>query len=329
MPPKPNALMPARRGVPAAVDPRARLGVDVERRALEPELRVGLVAGDRRRQHAVVQRERRLDQPGDAGRRDRVADHRLDRADRAARQLAVALAEHARQRVHLGRVADRRPGPVRLDQPDAVGRDAGGRIGALERELLALDARRHHAHAAAVAGDADAADDRVHAVAVAHRVLGALQHHGADPLAQQRAVGVLVEGAQLLAARERAEPAEQVQRRHRHPHLRAAGERQVAVAREQVAHGVLHRHERGGARGVDGVGGTHQVEPVGDPPDDDVRDQPRDRLRSERRQHPLQLLAQCLELVVACAAGTAGGSDRASGRSTRPRCSAIALPPLR
>ena len=202
-----------------AMDPRPRLGVDVERRALELELGVGLIAGDRRRQHALMQRERGLDQAGHAGGGDRVADHRLDGAERAARQLAVALTEHARQRPHLGDVADRGARAVRLDQADARGRDLSGRVGALQRQLLTLQARRHDAHSAPIARDTDTADHRIDAVAVADGVLGALEHDGADALAQQRPIGVLVEGPQLLAARQRAQAAEEVERRHRHPYL--------------------------------------------------------------------------------------------------------------
>ena len=282
----------------AAVDPGPGLGVDVERRALQAERRVGPLAAERRRQHAVVQREGRLDQARDAGRRDRVADHRLDRPQRAPRQLAFALPEHARQRLHLDDVADGRSGAVRLHQPDAVGGDARGGIGVSQRQHLALHARSHHAHPAPVAGDADAADHRIHAVAVADGVPCALEHDRADALSQQGSVGSLVEGAQLLAAREGAESAEQVHRRDRHPHLRTAGQREVAMAGEQVAHRVLDGHQRGGARGVDGVCGTHQVEPVRDPADDDVRDEPGHGLRPERRQRLLQLAAQPLELIL-------------------------------
>ena len=209
----------------AAMDPGPRLGVDVERRSLEAELRIRLLAAQRRRQQPVVKCERGLDQAGDAGGGDRVTDHRLDRPQGAPRQLAVALPEHPRQRLHLDHVPDRRARAVRLDQPDAVRRDPGGGVRAPQRQLLSLDARRHHAHPPPVARDADTTDHRVHAVAVADRVIHPLEHDGADSLAQQCAVGVLVERTQLLAARERAEPAEQVQRRHRHPHLRAAGER--------------------------------------------------------------------------------------------------------
>ena len=235
MPPKPKALMPARRGSRRAVDPRAGARAQVERRALQAELRVGPLHVDRRRQHAMVQRERELDHAGHPGGRDRVADHRLDGAERAARQAAVALAEHLGERLDLGDVADRR---ARCRAPRAARCVAGSTpacgVGAPQRQHLALDARRHDAHAAPVAGHADAADHRVDPVAVALGVLDALEHEHADALAEQRAVGVLVERGDALAARKRAELAEHVQRRHRHPDLRAAGQREVTGAVAQV-----------------------------------------------------------------------------------------------
>ena len=61
------------------VDPRPGLGVQVERAAVEVRLRVRRL-DQRRRQHLVVQGERRLDEPGQPGGALAVADHRLDRA---------------------------------------------------------------------------------------------------------------------------------------------------------------------------------------------------------------------------------------------------------
>ncbi len=101
-----------------------------------------------------------------------------------------------------------------------------------------------------------------------------------------------------LASRKGAQAAEQVERRDRHPDLRAAGQREVVVAREQASDRVLDRHQRGGAGGVDRVGGAHQIEAVGDAPDDDVGDQAGNGFRAERRQHALQLPAQQLELLL-------------------------------
>ena len=217
------------------------------------------------------------------------------------------------------------PVPWASIRPDGARRDAGLGVGPPQRELLALHTRRHDAHGAAVARHADAPDHRVDAVAVPLGIGQPLEHDQADPLAEERAVGVAVERPDLLPARERAEPAEQVQRRHRHPHLRAAGERQVAFAGEQVAHRQLDGNQRGRARGVDGVRRSHQVEPVRDPADDDVRDQSRNSLGSERRQETLHLVAQRLDLRVGVLrlqtpdAGPASGRPRARA-ARRSRC---------
>src|SRR6185369_9852119 len=107
---------------------------------------------------AVVQRERELDHACDTRGRDGVADHRLHGAERTAGQLAVALAEHPRQRLDLDDIADRRRRAVRLHQADALRRDTRLLVGAAERQLLALDARSHDADGTAVARDTDTPD---------------------------------------------------------------------------------------------------------------------------------------------------------------------------
>ena len=65
--------------------PRPLLGVDVERRLARGQRPRAAVDLDRRRQHLVMQRQRRLDQPGGARGRLGVADLRLDRAEGAPR----------------------------------------------------------------------------------------------------------------------------------------------------------------------------------------------------------------------------------------------------
>src|SRR5581483_4740913 len=150
-----------------------------------------------RRQHAVVERERRLHEPRGARRRHRVPDHRLHRAE--ARAVAVRRTEEARERVQLGRVAGGRRRSVRLDEPDGGGIEARACPGAAEREQLAIDARRHQARVAAVARDPRAADDRVDPVVVALRVGEPLQHDERDPLADQQTVCAAVERPDLAA----------------------------------------------------------------------------------------------------------------------------------
>ena len=99
------------------------------------------------------------------------------------------------------------------------------------------------------------------------------------PSPEQRAVGVLVERAELLRRDSAPSWQKMFSVGERDPHLRAARQRQVArrrARRSRIA--VLDRDQRRGTGRVDRVGGPHQVEPVGDPADDDVRDQPGHRL---------------------------------------------------
>ena len=85
LPPNPNADSAARRGWSGPRQPRPHHGVDVERRVRGPQRLDRLRHLDRRRQHLVVQGQRRLDERRRPGRRLGVADLRLDRADRAPR----------------------------------------------------------------------------------------------------------------------------------------------------------------------------------------------------------------------------------------------------
>ena len=140
------------------------------------EVGVGLLAVQGGRQHPVVERQRRLDQAGGAGRGHGVADHRLDRAQRR-RAGRVALAEEPAQ----GRRARprRRPG-CRCRGPRS-GRPRPG-----SRPRRARPARApatwpstrgpHQARRPAVARHPGAADDRVDAIAVALGVGQPAQH---------------------------------------------------------------------------------------------------------------------------------------------------------
>ena len=66
----------------------------------------------------MLDRERDLDQPGDARRALEVADVGLDRADRQRLRRRAAGAERGAQRRRLDRVADRGAGAVQLDVLD-------------------------------------------------------------------------------------------------------------------------------------------------------------------------------------------------------------------
>ena len=108
-------------GQPRAVRrARARAAVGTRERQRRPSGMCGL--GSRevqvRRDLAVLQRQRRLDQAGDAGGRLQVADVGLDRADRQRRPAAAGRRRARRRAPRLDRVAERRAGAVRLDVAD-------------------------------------------------------------------------------------------------------------------------------------------------------------------------------------------------------------------
>ena len=96
--------------------PRAECRGDGER-SRHRDVRVQMAKVQVRRHRSVLQRQHRLDEAGDPGRAFQVADVRLDRADEARRTAAGA--EHRAERLDLDRIAERRPGAVRLHVADA------------------------------------------------------------------------------------------------------------------------------------------------------------------------------------------------------------------
>ena len=187
VPPTPNELTPARRGVSDAGH-GCSLAADVERAVREIDARIRRGEMERGRNLAVLQREDRLDQAGHARRRLEVPDVSLHRAERAELLLVRAGAKGLGQRRDLDRIAERRAGAVRLDVADRAHVDAGQRLRGRDRLGLAVDARRHVADLGrAVVVHREAADDRVDVVAVAHRLVGALQHDQPDAVAENRA----------------------------------------------------------------------------------------------------------------------------------------------
>ena len=144
VPPKPKAL--SRHGAAVArLEPGTRL-VDAGR-AGSPAPRGSGSASRRRgrRQDPVVQGQRRLDQPGDAGRGLGVADHRLDRPDRRLPRRAPSLPKSSVSALQLG-ACRRRPCRCRAPRPGRrCRREPGHRVGAAQRPHLALGPRRGQA----------------------------------------------------------------------------------------------------------------------------------------------------------------------------------------
>jgi len=280
------------------VDPRARLGVEVEDALREPQLGVRLLAVDGRRQHLVVEREHGLDQPRNAGRRHQVADHRLHRAQGAGGARTGAAAENAVEGVDLDRVAHGGRGAVRLDEAHARRVDAGRLVRPAQRQLLAFDPRREETEGLAVARHPDPLDDRVDAVPVALGVLAALQHHHPDPLAEQGPVGAAVEGPDRAAPRDGLELAEDHHDGRRGRGVHAAHHRDVTPSAQQVPHAEVDRDQRRRAGGIDDEVGAHEVEAVGDAARDDVGNEAGRGLGVEGGQARLELLLDLGQLLL-------------------------------
>ena len=100
------------------------------------QLGAGVLGAERGRQHAVVDGQHRLDEPGGAGGRHGVADHRLHRAEDRPLGRLLVLAEHAAQGVELGAVAGDGGRAVALDEADERGVEPGRLVGALEGQDL-------------------------------------------------------------------------------------------------------------------------------------------------------------------------------------------------
>ncbi len=186
----------------AHVDPRTGLGVEVKRGRIELRGVAPAVLGGW--QHLMVQRQRSLDEPRDARRRDGVADHRLDRPPGTPRPAVAARAEDPAQCLELGRVTHRGPGAVRLDQRDTARPDPGRVIRPAHSQLLPLDARGEDADRPSVAGHPNRLEQGVDPVAGALGVRAPLEDDDARALPEQRAVGAGTERAHRTPAGQRA-----------------------------------------------------------------------------------------------------------------------------
>lgn len=154
------------------------------------------------------------------------------------------------------------------------------RAGRAHHVPLRLRIGRHQAGGAAVGVDRRPADDRQHAVAVAPGVAEPLEHHHPAALAAHHAVRRCVERPARPIRRRASASVEGDGDRGGQQHVHSPGQRGVALARSQGTDGRVHRHQRGGARGVDGHAGPAQVQQVGEPVGDDAQ-------RGSRRAPPL------------------------------------------
>ena len=257
----------------AVGEPRAGLRRQVDGRPLQGELGARGRDLEGRRDDLVVQRERRLDQACGAGRRLGVADLGLDGPQRGAARERAGLPEHGVERLELAQVAGGRAGAVSLDEADAGGAHARDLVGVAQRAGLAGRAGRVDRLRAAVAGGADAAHHRVDPVAVALSVRQPLQHDHADPLTEDRAVGVGRERPRVTRRRQGRRLAEAHVHEDVVERVDATGEHPVGSAGAQLHAGQVQRREGAGAGRVGDRVGAAEVEAVADPTGDDVAEQ--------------------------------------------------------
>ena len=232
--------------------------------------RVGLLHVEGRRADAPPDGLGGLDEPGQPRRALGVADVALDRPHGAGREVRSVLPQELGQGGHLGPVTDHGAGPVRFDQPDVGGGDAGPVVGPVQGEPLPLLAGGGEAQVATVARAGHRLDHGVDPVAVAHRVGQALEDHAGHALAEDDPVGRGVEGPTAAGGRERVDRPEEEVLVDAVVEVGTAAEHHVGVAGEELLAGHVEGGQGCGTGGVDGAVHPAQVEPVGDPAGDDV-----------------------------------------------------------
>ena len=271
---------PSRRPFPRR--PAPGRAVHEEGARLEAEVSVLTRDVERRRDALVTEGEEDLDEADDARRRRRVAEIALHRAERAETPAVREGPERVGERPDLDRVAEARPGAVRLHVPDRPGVDAAPLQHFADERGLRLPARRRDPVRPAVLVDARAPDHAVDAVAVALRVGEALQDDHGHGLPHRDAVGVVVERPAASGGREHPGLAHQDERLLVEVERHAAGQHEVGLSPPQALAREVNTHESRRAGGVDAEGRALQVEEVRDTRRQDGARVPQHRLRHAR-----------------------------------------------
>ena len=194
VPLNPNELTPAiRRAYPAGHGSR-RVGISTPGRCSSAMSGFNLVKCRCAGISPCCERQGRLHHARDAGAGFEVPHVGLHRADGERAIRRAPCSQHGIERLQLDRVAERGPGPMRLDVPDFVGRDAGVEERVAHDGLLRGTVRHRQPAAAAVLIHCRASHQRDDPIAGGERVRQPLQHDDATPLAPDVAVGCCVEG---------------------------------------------------------------------------------------------------------------------------------------
>jgi hypothetical protein len=185
--------------------PAAAAGVDEERRPAETAARIGVFDMQRGGDLAVAEGERQFDGSRGGRRGIEMADVRLDAADRAVAGVGGVGPPRLGDGGHLDRVAERCPGAVRLEHPDAAGRHPGPVQGGAHRRALTRRARGGEAGPVRpVVVERGGQDHRVDGVTLVDCVLQSAQHQAGAAAGEDHAGGRGVEGAHPAVGRQRA-----------------------------------------------------------------------------------------------------------------------------
>ncbi len=212
--------------------------------------------------HALAHRHHRLDHPGDSRRRLGVADVGLERAE-PYRGLAL-LAVGGEQGPCLDRVPQGGAGAVGLDHVYVCCLQAGVGQCLADHPLLGGAVGGGEAVGGAVLVDGAPPDRGEDVVAVCLGIGEALQDEDADALGDPDPVRRVRERLAATVPSQALLAAEVTEDRGGGEHGRSARQRQIALPLAQRPRRQVHRHQRGGAGGVDRDRRALEAERVGD-----------------------------------------------------------------
>ena len=183
----------------------------------------------------VPQCQKNLDQTGDSGGGQSVANIGLDRTERAVATAVRLKAECIGECVDLDRIAKLCSSAVRFDQPDCRRADACPTIDHLLQRCLCRTARSCNAAGPSVLINSRCLDHADDLVPVGQGLIEAFEHDDANALSWYESICFGVECVALAGGRQHAGI---VQKRMQamvcHKDRHAAGERHIAVARQQA-----------------------------------------------------------------------------------------------
>ena len=217
---------------------------------------VQLVDVRRRRANAMAHRSENLHQSCDTGRRDQVTHVGLQRAHGNVGEAGIHLAH----RSDFGGIADRGAGGVAFDQRDLGRFNTRHLIGGSDGAHLADFGGSEHAAAAAVVGQADAADHPVNAITVADRIGKPFQGDETCTLGRKEPVRIGMKRPTLAGLAQRVQRAEAYVDEQVVGAIHGSGQHQVGVAIVELVASRLDRIERGRTRRVEGVCTRTQAE---------------------------------------------------------------------